>query len=107
MTAKQLFYRADARDKIRCAVYVMKKEREAPTSHYEREPLEDYIAKLSFGVALIKVGVATETALKARKLRVDAALHTPRAAVGRGSVSGAWAARLRPRDALLPSRCAS
>ena len=107
MTARQLFYRDDARDKISRGGDVIKKERDAPTSVYEREPPKGRIAKRSFGVALIKVGAATETELKERKLRVEDALHTTRAAVEEGIVPGGWAARLRPRDVLMPFRAAS
>jgi chaperonin GroEL len=88
-------------------VAAIKKEREAVTSDYERKQLDERIAKLSGGVALIKVGAATETELKERKLRVEDALHATRAAIEEGIVPGGGVALLRARKALaavaLPS----
>ncbi|HJV59763.1 MAG TPA: chaperonin GroEL [Albitalea sp.] len=81
-------------------VAAIKKEREAQTSEYERKQLDERIAKLSGGVALIKVGAATETELKERKLRVEDALHATRAAVEEGIVPGGGVALLRARKAL-------
>ena len=85
-----------ARPDRRCS----SKERERPTSDYDREKLDERIAKLSGGVALIKVGAATETELKERKLRVEDALHATRAAVEEGIVPGGGVALLRARKAL-------
>ncbi len=85
---------------IRERVDAIKKEREAQTSEYERKQLEGRIAKLSGGVALIKVGAATETELKERKLRVEDALHATRAAVEEGIVPGGGVALLRVRRVL-------
>ncbi|HJV96166.1 MAG TPA: chaperonin GroEL [Albitalea sp.] len=88
-------------------VAAIKKERAAVTSEYERKQLDERIAKLSGGVALIKVGAATETELKERKLRVEDALHATRAAIEEGIVPGGGVALLRARKALaavsLPS----
>ncbi|MBA4176362.1 MAG: chaperonin GroEL [Leptothrix sp. (in: Bacteria)] len=78
----------------------MRKEREAAGSDYEREKLDERIAKLSGGVALIKVGAATESELKERKIRVEDALHATRAAVEEGIVPGGGVALLRARKAL-------
>lgn len=78
----------------------IRKEREAATSDYDREKLEERAAKLSGGVALIKVGAATETELKERKLRVEDALHATRAAVEEGIVPGGGVALLRARRVL-------
>ncbi len=78
----------------------IRKEREAATSDYDREKLDERIAKLSGGVALIKVGAATETELKERKVRVTDALHATRAAVEEGIVPGGGVALLRARRAL-------
>jgi chaperonin GroEL len=70
------------------------------TSDYDREKLDERIAKLAGGVALVKVGAATETELKERKLRVEDALHATRAAVEEGIVPGGGVALLRARKAL-------
>jgi chaperonin GroEL len=78
----------------------IRKERELTTSDYDREKLDERAAKLSGGVALIKVGAATETELKERKLRVEDALHATRAAVEEGIVPGGGVALLRARRAL-------
>jgi chaperonin GroEL len=78
----------------------IRKEREAQTSEYERKHLDERIAKLSGGVALVKVGAATETELKERKLRVEDALHATRAAIEEGIVPGGGVALLRARRVL-------
>lgn len=85
---------------IRERIGALRKERETLTSDYERKQLDERIAKLSGGVALIKVGAATETELKERKLRVEDALHATRAAVEEGVVPGGGVALLRARQAL-------
>jgi len=81
-------------------IATIRKEREAATSDYDREKLEERAAKLSGGVALIKVGAATETELKERKVRVEDALHATRAAVEEGIVPGGGVALLRARRVL-------
>ena len=78
----------------------IRKEREAATSEYDRQRLDERAAKLSGGVALIKVGAATETELKERKVRVEDALHATRAAVEEGIVPGGGIALLRARKVL-------
>jgi chaperonin GroEL len=78
----------------------IRKERDAATSDYDREKLDERIAKLSGGVALVKVGAATETELKERKIRVEDALHATRAAVEEGIVPGGGVALLRARRVL-------
>jgi chaperonin GroEL len=85
---------------IRDRVAMLKKEREGLTSEYDRKQLDDRIARLSGGVAVIKVGAATETELKERKLRVEDALHATRAAVEEGIVPGGGVALLRARKVL-------
>ncbi len=85
---------------IRDRIGAIRKERDASTSDYDRKQFEDRIAKLSGGVALIKVGAATETELKERKLRVEDALHATRAAVEEGIVPGGGVALLRARRVL-------
>jgi len=81
-------------------IAAIRKERAAASSDYEREKLDERAAKLSGGVALIKVGAATETELKERKIRVDDALHATRAAVEEGIVPGGAVALLRARHVL-------
>jgi chaperonin GroEL len=78
----------------------LRKERTTATSDYDREKLDERIAKLSGGVALIKVGAATETELKERKIRVEDALHATRAAIEEGVVPGGGVALLRARRVL-------
>jgi len=78
----------------------IRKEREAATSDYDQEKLDERMAKLSGGVAIVKVGAATETELKERKVRVEDALHATRAAVAEGIVPGGGIALLRARRVL-------
>ena len=75
-------------------------EAEKATSDYDREKLEERAAKLAGGVAVIKVGGATETEMKERKGRVEDALHATRAAVEEGIVPGGGVALVRVRAAL-------
>jgi chaperonin GroEL len=91
-------------ERIKARVAALKKEREGLTSEYDRKQLDERIAKLSGGVAVIKVGAATETELKERKLRVEDALHATRAAVEEGIVPGGGVALLRARKALAGMR---
>jgi chaperonin GroEL len=70
------------------------------TSDYDREKLQERVAKLAGGVALIKVGAATEVEMKEKKARVEDALHATRAAVEEGIVPGGGVAFLRARKAL-------
>jgi chaperonin GroEL len=70
------------------------------TSDYDREKLQERVAKLAGGVALIKVGAATEVEMKEKKARVEDALHATRAAVEEGVVPGGGVAFLRARKAL-------
>ena len=70
------------------------------TSDYDREKLQERLAKLAGGVAVIKVGAATETAMKEKKARVEDALHATRAAVEEGIVPGGGVALLRAQQAL-------
>ncbi len=85
---------------IKDRIAVIRKERELATSDYDKEKLDERAAKLSGGVALIKVGAATETELKERKIRVEDALHATRAAVEEGIVPGGGVALLRARRVL-------
>ena len=81
-------------------VAVIKKQIEDTTSDYDREKLQERLAKLAGGVALIKVGAATEAAMKEKKDRVDDALHATRAAVEEGVVAGGGVAYLRAQKAI-------
>ena len=81
-------------------VAVIKKQIEDTTSDYDREKLQERLAKLSGGVALIKVGAATEAAMKEKKDRVDDALHATRAAVEEGIVAGGGVAYIRAQKAI-------
>ncbi len=75
-------------------------EIEDSTSDYDKEKLQERLAKLSGGVAVIKVGAATEIEMKEKKARVEDALHSTRAAVEEGIVPGGGVALVRARDAL-------
>src|SRR5436853_1971180 len=70
------------------------------TSDYDKEKLQERVAKLAGGVAVIKVGAATEVEMKAKKARVEDALHATRAAVEEGVVPGGGVAYIRARQAL-------
>ncbi len=85
---------------IKSRVDQINKEIEATTSDYDREKLQERVAKLSGGVAVIKVGAATEVEMKEKKARVEDALHATRAAVEEGVVPGGGVALIRARDAL-------
>ncbi len=74
------------------------------TSDYDREKLQERLAKLAGGVAVIKVGAATETEMKEKKARVEDALHATRAAVEEGIVPGGGVALLRAAAAIGPAQ---
>ena len=74
---------------------------EEATSDYDREKLQERVAKLAGGVAVIKVGAATEVEMKEKKARVEDALHATRAAVEEGVVPGGGVAYLRARDSIV------
>jgi chaperonin GroEL len=78
----------------------IKKEIDDTTSDYDREKLQERLAKLAGGVAVINVGAATETEMKEKKARVEDALHATRAAVEEGIVPGGGVAYLRSLPAL-------
>ncbi len=79
---------AGSADAINARVSQIKAQIEITTSEYDREKLQERLAKLSGGVAVIKVGAATETELKERKLRIEDALNATKAAVEEGIVPG-------------------
>ena len=85
---------------IKARVEIIKKQIEETSSDYDREKLQERLAKLAGGVALIKVGAATEAAMKEKKDRVDDALHATRAAVEEGIVPGGGVALIRAQKAL-------
>jgi len=88
-------------EEIQARVAQIRAQIEAATSDYDREKLQERVAKLAGGVAVIKVGAATEVELKEKKARVEDALHATRAAVEEGVVPGGGVALLRARQAVL------
>ena len=78
----------------------IRKQIDEATSDYDKEKLQERVAKLAGGVALIKVGAATEVELKEKKARVEDALHATRAAVEEGIVAGGGVALIRARSAI-------
>src|SRR5712664_1310209 len=88
------------RDAIQGRIKEIKAAIEKSTSDYDKEKLQERLAKLAGGVAVINVGAATETEMKEKKARVEDALHATRAAVEEGIVPGGGAAWLRAQKAL-------
>ncbi len=86
---------AGKREGIEARVNQIKKQIEASDSDYDKEKLQERLAKLSGGVAVINVGAATETEMKEKKARVEDALHATRAAVEEGIVPGGGVALIR------------
>ncbi|MDO8287470.1 MAG: chaperonin GroEL [Rhodoferax sp.] len=86
--------------KISSRVSTLQAEMQDCTSDYDKEKLQERIAKLAGGVAVIKIGAATEVEMKEKKDRVDDALHATRAAVEEGIVPGGGVALLRARAAV-------
>ena len=82
----------------------LRQQIEDTTSDYDREKLEERMAKLAGGVAVVKVGAATEIEMKEKKARVEDALHATRAAVEEGVVPGGGVALLRMRKAIEASK---
>jgi chaperonin GroEL len=91
---------AGIRKNIDGRIKQLRKQVEETTSDYDREKLQERLAKLAGGVAIIKVGAATETEMKEKKARVEDALHATRAAVEEGIVPGGGVALLRASIAL-------
>jgi chaperonin GroEL len=85
---------------IEARVKNIRKQIEEATSDYDKEKLQERVAKLAGGVAIIKVGAATEVEMKEKKARVEDALHATRAAVEEGIVPGGGVAYLRARSNL-------
>jgi len=91
---------AGTSDDIKGRVEQINNEIEESSSDYDKEKLQERVAKLSGGVAVIKVGAATEIEMKEKKARVEDALHATRAAVEEGVVAGGGVAYLRAQSAL-------
>jgi chaperonin GroEL len=85
---------------IKGRVESIRQQAEEATSDYDKEKLQERVAKLSGGVAVIKVGAATEIEMKEKKARVEDALHATRAAVEEGVVPGGGVALIRVQKAL-------
>jgi chaperonin GroEL len=85
---------------IKARIDQINKEIEDTTSDYDREKLQERVAKLAGGVAVIKVGAATEVEMKEKKARVEDALHATRAAVEEGVVPGGGVALIRAKKVL-------
>src|SRR5512147_3106284 len=91
---------AGEKEAIEARVKNVRKQIDDATSDYDKEKLQERVAKLAGGVALVKVGAATEVEMKEKKARVEDALHATRAAVEEGIVPGGGVALLRARDAV-------
>ena len=91
---------AGKKDEIKGRISQIKKQIEATTSDYDKEKLQERLAKLAGGVAVIKIGAATEVEMKEKKALVEDALHATRAAVEEGIVAGGGVAYLRTLPAL-------
>ncbi|MDD7442199.1 MAG: chaperonin GroEL [Sutterellaceae bacterium] len=87
-------------EQIAARVKNIRTQIEAATSDYDREKLQERVAKLAGGVALIRVGAATEVEMKEKKARVEDALHATRAAVEEGVVAGGGVALIRAKQAI-------
>ena len=95
---------AGKEDDIKARVTTIRAQIEEATSDYDKEKLQERVAKLAGGVAVIKVGAATEVEMKEKKARVEDALHATRAAVEEGIVAGGGVALLRTRDAIAKTK---
>lgn len=91
---------AGSKDKIKGRIAEIRVQIDNTTSDYDREKLQERLAKLVGGVAVIKVGAVTETEMKEKKARVEDALHATRAAVEEGIVAGGGVAYLRAQHVL-------
>ena len=91
---------AGSQDAINGRIKQIKDEIEVTTSDYDREKLQERLAKLTGGVAQINVGAATEAAMKEKKARIEDALHATRAAIEEGIVPGGGVALIRCIDAV-------
>src|SRR5262249_7326167 len=103
---------AGKKDKIKARQQEIRAQIENTTSDYDREKLQERLAKLVGGVAVIKVGAATETEMKEKKARVEDALHATRAAPARRSgtrqkraFAARWSSSLAVWSRMVTSRC--
>lgn len=91
---------AGTKDQIKARTNQIRQQIESTTSDYDREKLQERLAKLSGGVAVLKIGAATEPEMKEKKARVEDALHATRAAIEEGIVPGGGVALIRSISAL-------
>ena len=96
---------AGSKDAIAARTKQIKVQIEETTSDYDKEKLQERLAKLAGGVAVINVGAATEVEMKEKKDRVDDALHATRAAVEEGIVAGGGTVLLRCKEVLKEIKC--
>ena len=95
---------AGKQDDVQARVHQLRNQIEATESEYDREKLQERLAKLTGGVAIVSVGAGTEAEMKQKKARVEDALHATRAAVEEGIVPGGGVALLRCREAVEKAR---
>ena len=93
---------AGKKDQIKARIDQIRREIDAATSDYDKEKLEERLAKLAGGVAKVNVGAATESEMKEKKARVEDALHATRAAVEEGILPGGGVALLRASHSVKP-----
>ena len=93
---------AGKKDMIKARIDQIRREIDAATSDYDKEKLEERLAKLAGGVAKVNVGAATESEMKEKKARVEDALHATRAAVEEGILPGGGVALLRASSSVKP-----
>jgi len=91
----------DTKDLVKARVEKLKREVKITESEYDQDKINERIAKLSGGVALIKVGAATETEMKHKKLRIEDSLNATKAAIEEGVVSGGGQTLIEISDDLL------
>jgi chaperonin GroEL len=91
-------------EEVKARVQQIRSQIEATDSEYDREKLQERLAKLTGGVAIVSVGAGTEAEMKQKKARVEDALHATRAAVEEGIVAGGGVALLRCREAVEKAR---
>ncbi len=95
---------AGKQDDVQARVHQLRTQIEGTESEYDREKLQERLAKLTGGVAIVSVGAGTEAEMKQKKARVEDALHATRAAVEEGIVPGGGVALLRCREAVEKAR---
>jgi chaperonin GroEL len=95
---------AGKQSEVQARVHQIRNQIEGTESEYDREKLQERLAKLTGGVAIVSVGAGTEAEMKQKKARVEDALHATRAAVEEGIVPGGGVALLRCREAVEKAR---